>query len=107
MPKQPTEPLYNHKARPFVSRQINVDVAGTTGHRNVSLTSNLIAPTSLPLPVLREPDELFPVPMDVDDDLGAVEGEGDSSETATAVPALPGVHVVPKERAKRYENSVH
>ena len=44
--------------------------------------------------------------MDVDDDLGAVEGEGDSSETATAVPALPGVHVVPKERAKRYENSV-
>jgi len=105
MPKQPTESLYVHKARPIVSCQIAVDVAGTTGRRNVSLLSNSIQPASLPPPVPRDPDNFFPMPMDIDVHLDATE-EGVSQEPR-AIPALPGINVVPKEKAKWYENSVH
>jgi hypothetical protein len=42
--------------------------------------------------------------MDIDVHLDATE-EGVSQEPR-AIPALPGINVVPKEKAKRYENSV-
>jgi hypothetical protein len=106
MPKQPTESFYIHRARPTVSRQIAVDVAGTTGRRNVSFTSNLIRPTSLPLPAPRDPNEFFPMPMDVDMEVDAGEMDEMSSNGSPTVPELPGIRVVGIERAKRYINSV-
>ena len=108
MPKEPSEPLYNHQARPIISRRIGVDIAGTTGRRNVTYTSSHVLPGSLPS-VLRDPDEFFPVPMDMDIDIDMDMATGDTStnEGSTPIPALPGIEVVAKEGAKWYENSVH
>lgn len=108
MPKEPSEPLYNHQARSTISHRIGVDVAGTTGRRNVTFTSSRVLPASLP-PVSRDPDEFFPVPMDIDMDIDMDVANGDNTranEGPTPIPALPGIEVVAKERAKRYENSV-
>jgi hypothetical protein len=107
MPKTPSEPLYNHKARPTFARQISVSVAGTTGRRNVSITSNLVPTISLPSPPPRN-EEWYPMPMEVDmdvDDNGDV-GNRSTNSQPEAVEALPGINVVPKQKAKRYENSV-
>jgi hypothetical protein len=108
MPKEPSEPLYNHRARPIASRQIGVNVAGTTGRRNVTFTSNLIRPTSLTPVVPRDPDEFFPIPMDIDNnmDIDAPDEDASGSKGLASIPALPGIQVVAKESAKRYENSV-
>jgi len=107
MPKEPSESFYIHRAQPTVSRQIAVDIAGTMGQRNVSFISNLVAPTSLPPPIPRDPNEFFPMPMDIDDvdiDMDNMDGRTDSE--SAAIPELPGIHVIGKERAKRYTNSV-
>jgi hypothetical protein len=106
MPKQPTEPLYAHKGRATISRHISIDVAGTTGRRNVSFTSNSILPASLPRPMSRDPNEFFPMPMDIDTDNDTGDIDGSSSNADDSLPALPGIRVVGKERAKRYTNSV-
>jgi hypothetical protein len=109
MPKEPSEPLYNHKARPIASCQIRVNVAGTTGRQNVTFTSNLIRPTSLTPVVLRDPDNFFPIPMDMDNnmDINAHDEDASGSRGLASIPALPGIQVVTKESAKRYKNSVH
>jgi hypothetical protein len=110
MPKQASEPLYNHQARPIISRQIGVDVAGTTGCRNVTFRSNRVLPASLPPPVPRDPDEFFPVPMDINININInmdiADGDASTNEGPTPIHALPGIEVVAKERAKWYENSV-
>ena len=72
------------------------------GQRNVSFISNLVAPTSLPPPIPRDPNEFFPMLMDIDMD--NMDGRTDSE--SAAIPELPGIHVIGKERAKRYTNSV-
>ena len=105
MPKEPSEPLYNHQACSIISRRIGVDVAGTTGRRNVTYMSSHVLPGSLP-PVPRDPDEFFPVPMDIDIDMDLATGDTSTNEGSTPIPALPGIEVVAKEGAKRYENSV-
>jgi hypothetical protein len=106
MPKEPKESLYIHKARPTISRQIAINVAGTTGRRNVSLTSNLVQPAYLPPPVWRDSNEFCPIPMDVDVEVDAGDMDETSSNGSPTVPELPGIRVVGIERAKRYINSV-
>ena len=108
MSKEPSEPLYNHQACSIISRQIRVDVAGTTGHRNVTYTSSHVLPGSLP-PVPRDLDEFFPVSMDInmDIDIDIATGDTSTNKGPTTIPALPGIEVVVKEGAKQYKNSVH
>lgn len=105
MPKVPSEPLYNHNTRLATSRQISVSVAGTTGRRNVSLVSSLVALASQPPPL---PDDYYPMPMDVDlDEVPDATAEGGAAGVQSQpVQALPGIKVLPKVKAKRYENSV-
>jgi hypothetical protein len=105
MPKVSTEPLYNHGSRPTASRQINVSTA-PAGRRNISLVSNLILTPSTSQSHHHDND-YYPVPMDVDDEIDmpdAVNNPEDPQEEA--VEALPGIKVLPKVKAKRYENSV-
>jgi hypothetical protein len=106
MPKEPTESLYIHKARPTISCQIAINVAGTTGRCNVSLMSNLVRPANLPLTVPRDPNEFFPIPMDMDMEVDVGDMDDMSSNESPMVLELPGICVVGIERAKHYINSV-
>jgi hypothetical protein len=56
--------------------------------------------------VPRDPDEFFPVPLNIDIDMDMATGDTSTNEGSTPIPALPGIKVVAKEGAKRYENSV-
>ena len=61
MPKEPSEPLYNHQACSIISCRIGVDVAGTIGCRNVTYTSSHVLPgLSLLCPGIQTSFSQFP-----------------------------------------------
>jgi hypothetical protein len=54
----------------------------------------------------RDPNQFFPMPMDIDTNNDTGDIDGSSSSVDDSLPALPGICVVGQERAKRYTNSV-
>jgi hypothetical protein len=102
MPKTPSA-LYNHNTREATARQLNI----SGGSRNFAsyVTSQVSLP---PPPSEAHPEhEYYPVdPMDIDEDNPVYNHPDDSDEEPETVEVMPGVHVKPKAKAKRYENSV-
>lgn len=100
MPKD-TSKLYNHSERHSLNHQISTSSGSTlTGHHHVVYSS-----TSINVPHLPSPH-----PGDMDIDYNPIDNEPIVDEAfpqiQTAIPELPGLTIIAKARAKRYDNSV-
>jgi hypothetical protein len=103
MPKVPSA-LYNHNTREATARQLNI--SGSSRNFASYVTSQV--PLLPPPPEAHPEHEYYPVDlMDIDEDNPTYDQDpGDSDEEPETVEVMPGVHVKPKTKAKRYENSV-
>ena len=105
MPKVPS--LYHHSARPAVSRQISSSSGSTTsGRRHVTYSTNQIGVPDAGISTSTSaPDDDSMIIDDPVDD-GLINDAQLSTELQGQIPGIPGIHVVAKSRAKRYQNSV-
>lgn len=99
MPKVPPT-LYNHGARPVTTRQLNFS-SDTDGRSSSSWVSSQVPLPSAPQPTNLPEDDYYPADAGMDIDID--ENPDDQPQT---IEVMPGVHVLPKPKAKRYENSV-
>jgi hypothetical protein len=106
MPKEPT-PLYNHNARKAIARQLNL-TSNASGRSSYSYTSSQVEVN----PVTREghgEHEYYPVDSnmhDIDEDRIIEDQDIDMDGENRVIEVMPGIHVIAKPKAKRYENSV-
>lgn len=99
MPKAPSA-LYNHNTHDATARQLNISGGG----RNFATYTTSNVPIASVPPEAHSENEHYPDPMDIDDDNPTY--DDDLNEESETVEVMPGVHVKPKPKAKRYENSV-
>jgi hypothetical protein len=109
MPKVPS--LYNHSARPVVSRQISSSSGSTTsGRRHVTYSTNQIGVPDAGISTSTSTSTSAPDDdgMIIDDPVNdcPINDTQPSTELQGQIPGIPGIRVVAKSRAKRYQNSV-
>jgi hypothetical protein len=103
MPKVPTQ-LYNHNARNTTARQLNLST-NPSGRTSYSYTSSHVQLDPV------EPEahgEVYAVDlsMDIDDDHEVNIPSMTEQEATRVFEVVPGLRVVSKLKAKRYDNSV-
>ena len=106
MPKDTS--LFNFSARRTISHPISISMGSTSsGRRHLTYGYNRLSVPPVAGPI--DNDQLD----DHNDQLDDVEDQFDdnvddqpSTELRGAIPELPGIEVVAKPRAKRYQNSV-
>jgi hypothetical protein len=104
MPKVLT--LYNHSARPTVSRQISTSSGSTsTGRRHITFDTNRIDVPEAGSSTHTAHDDWINIDGHHDHDI-QVNDLQPSTELRGEIKDLPGIQVVAKPRAKRYQNSV-
>ena len=91
--------LYNHNARDAIARQLNIST-NPSGRSSYSYTSSHLRLDPVVPEVCHENESYV---MDIDEDY-VVNNQNEDVEQVVEV--MPGVHVLTKPKAKRYENSV-
>ena len=102
MPKA-TSTLYNHNARNAITRQLSISTnpSGRSSYTHVS--SQVRLDPVAPEVHCESESYMTGASMDIDED-HVVNSYNEDIEQVVEV--MPGIHVVTKSKAKRYENSV-
>lgn len=106
----PFAPLWDHNARPTRTSQLNIHSVSHNGRRHLAaatFVSSLVPQGPGPMPARRTLVEFFPMPLEDDMDIDMAEPDAlDASAPPATIAGVEGINVLPKAKAKRYENSV-
>lgn len=118
MPKHTShEPLDDHASQPTLHTTLNVPQVLTSSTssnnrrnlrrygRTTYYATDLVHPQAAPAATLPTVDEYFPIPS-YDNDITMADVSDTTDLDLNAIEGPSGITVVPKHKAKRYENSV-
>lgn len=103
MPKAPSA-LYNHNARAATARQLNIS-SNASGRTTLSFPSSQV-PLEPTAPEVRSENDYFTIDPSMDIDEDYIPNDPSVTDEPRVIEVMPGIRVLAKQKAKRYENSV-